>query len=157
MLRFLPFLFCLPALADPSLSVTVTQQSASSAIVELCMQNVPCCQAGYQAFLHVDPAQLQLVSADYADGIFWMPLVVPTQDIDGNIEVAAGIDFFRQEPPESGNACLCRLTFAILRPCSAITFPQHVPPSEFADLDGNVIHPALFGCVVGPCPAPEPE
>lgn len=143
-------LAALPALANPALRLVVSTQTAASATVELRMTDIPCCQAGYQAFVRLSP-ELRLVAVEYNESPFWVHLYDPPI-VDGNdISFAAGIDFFAGEPGEQGSAILARIYCERLQPCGGASFLAHAPPTEFVTLDGEPYRPALIPLSFGAC------
>lgn len=107
---------------------------------------------GFQAFLKVDPIiggntpgafAIALSDFEYNPDVFGLPLVYPSQDEDGNITLAAGVDFFHSQPPTETGGAVCTLTFTAINTGTAtLRFVDHEPPTSVSDGGFDYIKPA---------------
>lgn len=101
---------------------------------------------GYQAFLEFDSDILQFVSGTYTPAPFGLPLVFPVIANGEEIDVAAGINQFLGQPPTQADALLVTLVFQarVTTGKGSVRFRPHEPPTQFANLAGDTIAPALL-------------
>ncbi len=114
---------------------------------------------GYQAFLYFDPTRLTFTSGVYATSPYGKLILNPITAVDGNIDLAAGIDDLAGEPPTSTSAELVTLNFTA-GPSDGfanLIFRAAEPPTEFSDLYGQAVLPTLLNsptiCVDGTLPS----
>ena len=72
--------------------------------------------AGFQAFMHFDPARLQFINGSYTPMPFGLPLQAVTATAGGDIDAAAGINQGAGQQPSHADADLVILTFKALVP-----------------------------------------
>jgi len=114
--------------------------------VTLRMENLPEPVSGYQAFVRFDEDALAFLSGTYVlpEPFGWV-LITPIVATDGNIDMAAGIYPFTQQPTHE-NADLVTLRFTALAGAAPtrVFFRDSVPPTVLTLPSGSPLVPALF-------------
>jgi len=97
--------------------------------------------AGFQAFIEFDPAELQFIEGQYTAAPLGLHILTPIMAIDGELDLAAGVEVFDGQPPAAGDALLATLTFEslIAGPPASIAFRSHSPPTALTDALGEPI------------------
>lgn len=97
--------------------------------------------AGFQAFLHFDPARMTLNSGSYTSSPFGSPLITPITASSGNVDLAAGINVFAGQTPTTGSALLVTLNFTMIvaDPTPDVMFRAHTPPTTLTSPTGTPI------------------
>jgi hypothetical protein len=114
--------------------------------------------AGFQSFIAYDTSRLNFVIGAYPQSPFGLPIITPIQAIDGEIDLAAGVDTFNGQPPTSSPAHVVALVFQVLEDAGCVTsihFRPHEPPTRVTDPKGNALEPLLL--VDLPFESPNPD
>lgn len=94
---------------------------------------------GYQAFIEFDPNALTLVAGDYVlPEPFGLPLILPIIAVNGEIDLAAGINPFNGQPPMQIDADLVHMVFqaASITDVTRLRFRVGGLPTRVSTLDG---------------------
>lgn len=100
----------------------------------------------YQAFLEFATDTLEFVSGEYTLDAFGLPLIMPIEDSDGTLDLAAGLNTFSGQEPVCGWHLLATLEFTAIADgevCSSLFFRDHYPPTSIMDVDVVRIIPLL--------------
>ena len=114
---------------------------------------------GYQAFLAFDPNALTLFQGTYITPLpYGLPIITPITAINGEINLAAGIDDEAGQSPTTASADLVTLKFTAgsLDGSYQVVFRPHDPPTRFSDPYGQEVVPLLINsptfCIDGTPP-----
>jgi hypothetical protein len=135
----------------PTLSLTLTTGQGPVSPGDLVQVTVSMSQlgsqqaAGFQGFIHFNPAQLQFINGSYTPQPFGMAVILPvTATPTGDIDIAAGINQFAGQQPSNADAPLAYLLFQALQPqCEVLSvqWRPHSPPSRLTTMGGGDITP----------------
>lgn len=121
-------------------------QPDDTVVVIFSMADLPEPVTGYQAFLQFDPSALSFISGSYAlPDPFGLPLVSPITASEGEISLAAGVNFLMGQSPTDVDADLATLVFEAnaVNINTLVGFRPGEPTTQFTTDSGFAILPAL--------------
>lgn len=150
--------------ADPMLKLTVSGgnepvEPGDVIVVTVRMEELGDNEAaGFQAFLEYDPQKLIFLSGEYTPTPFGLPILSPIEAVDGQIDLAAGVDPESGQEPTNSNATLAVMTFVVdesMSCVSTLAFREHSPPTRISDGVGEPIKPLTLSGLPAVPPTPD--